>query len=279
MKKYALTLILFSSFLFSHEIHIWDANQYHENSESQKKTSEYILEKFTFNGHENVLDLGCGEGKISAYLASLIPKGKVTGVDLSPQMLAFAEENFPLSKHHNLNFQEGNACFLNFSNQFDIVFSFTALQWAENHEKALRSIRNALKPSGTVAISMPMGFPLSMQQVIDEMTAQSKWRDYYKDFSSGFNFVTLEEYKDLLFKVGFDINLIEKRPQKDLYQNKEALKGFLSQILPYLRPIPPEKKEEFMNQFIDRYLELEEIGEKDMPYFYPTHLIVIAHKR
>lgn len=279
MKKSILVLSLFSSLLFSHEVHIWDANQYHKNSSSQKKTSEYILEKFTFNGHEKILDLGCGEGKITAHLAALIPNGKITGVDLSPQMLAYAEENFPLSQYQNLNFQQGNACFLDFDNQFDIVFSFTALQWAEDHEKALRSIRNALKPSGTAAIAMPMGFPLSMQQVIDEMLAQSTWKEYFNDFSSGFNFVNLEEYQDLLFKVGFDINLIEKRPQKDVYESKEALKGFLSQILPYLRPIPADKKEEFLSQFVDRYLELEEIGENEKPYFYPTHLIVIAHKR
>lgn len=279
MKKYALILVFLSSLTFSHEIHIWDASQYHKNSESQTKTSEYILEKFTFNGRENILDLGCGEGKITAHLASLIPDGKVTGVDLSPQMLAFAEEKFPLAQYQNLNFQHGNACFLNFENQFDIVFSFTALQWVEDHEKALISIRKALKPSGTAAIAMPMGFPLSIQQVIDEMLAQSTWKEYFKDFSPGFNFVSLEKYQDLLFKVGFDINLIEKRPQKDLYQSKEALKGFLSQILPYLKPIPNDKKEAFLDQFVDRYLELEEIKEGEPLYFYPTHLIVIAHKR
>lgn len=280
MKK-IFTLLFLSAALFTHEVHIWDASSYNQNSISQQKTSQYLLEKFKFDGDEAVLDLGCGEGKLSAAISSLIPSGEITGIDLSSNMIDFAKESFPHHQFPNLSFNEGNACYLDYKDAFDVIFSFTALQWVEDHEKALKCMKRALKPNGTIAVAMPMGFPLTMNLAIEEMISDETWRPFFTDFSTGFNFVTLEKYETLLEMAGFDINLIEKMPQKDFFESKEALSSFMSQWFPYLRALPDDLKETFMSQFLDRYFELEEIdiANGEPVYFYPTHLIVIAHKK
>ncbi len=273
-----LLLIIQTSILSAYEVHVWDGKNYQENSESQKRTAEFILEKFKFDGNEEILDLGCGDGKISAQLSRFVPKGHTLGIDLSKNMIDFATQTFPVSEYHNLDFSTGDACKLAYENSFDLIFSFTALQWAQDHKEVLLGMHNALKSGGTIALSMPMGFPLTIDQALDEMASKEKWRAFFVDFSSGFNFVTLENYQSLLVQSGFEINLIEKIPQKDLFESKEVLRKFILQWLPHLRVIPQDLKASFMDEFIDRYMELEGIEEDDSVYFFPTHLTVIAHK-
>jgi ubiquinone/menaquinone biosynthesis C-methylase UbiE len=44
---------------------------------------------------EHILDVGCGDGKVTAELARAVPKGSVTGIDASPEMIRFARKTFP----------------------------------------------------------------------------------------------------------------------------------------------------------------------------------------
>ena len=278
LNKIISALLLQSVCLCAHAVHIWDGSDYHNNSESQKRSAEFIIEKFTFEGNEDVLDLGCGDGKISAKLSKLVPSGHATGLDLSKSMIEYAQQNFPPSQFNNLSFSTGNACELNFEDRFNVIFSFTALQWAEDHYKVLQGMHKALKADGTIAITMPMGLPLTVQQALEEMTAKDQWRGFFTDFSTGFNFVSLEQYQEILDKTGFKTNLIEKVAQKDIFESKEHLSQFMSQWLPYLRPIPNDLKAAFMSELLDRYIELEGIEANEPIYFCPNHLTVIAHK-
>ncbi len=54
-------------------MHIWDPDGYHNNSVIQYNAACELLNKFTINGSELVLDVGCGDGKISAKIAEKVP--------------------------------------------------------------------------------------------------------------------------------------------------------------------------------------------------------------
>lgn len=280
MKRF-LMLLMVSHSLFAHEVHIGDHKDEKPNMPLNKNTFEYLIQKFKFSGQEKILDLGCGDGTNTAYLTALIPKGKVLGLDWSEELLASAKVNFPIYQYPNLSFDKANEYNLNYENEFDIIFSFSKLQWAEDHKQVLMDIKKALKLNGTIAISMPMGLPLTMQEAVEEMENKEKWRPFFKDFSTGFNFISLEDYESLLENLGFEINLIEKRGQKEIFQNKEALSAFMAQWLPHLKVIPNDLKEEFMSQFLNRYLQLEgvDLNSENSIYFFPNHLMVIAHKK
>lgn len=279
-KKFALITLLNITSLFAYEVHIWDAKDYAENSLSQQTTAEYILEKFKFNGHEHILDVGSGDGKITAELSNQLPQGEIIGLDLSPNMVEFAKNRFNSCNYHNLKFIQGDACSIPYENSFDVIFSFTTLQWAKDHRQVIDGMHKALKSNGTIALSMPTGLPLTVQQAVDETIAKPEWRSFFTNFTTGFNFINADEYQKLLQEAGFQVNLIEKRAQKDLFENKEILQKFMSQWFPYLRPIPPALKQNFMSEVLDRYFELEGIDNtQGKPvYFFPTHLIIIAHK-
>lgn len=76
------------------------------------------------NGHEvhQVLELGCGTGLIIEELAKRKPGIPITGVDLTPEMLAIAKDR--LNGYHNVHLQQQNVCQLALPDQHDLVFSY-----------------------------------------------------------------------------------------------------------------------------------------------------------
>ncbi|PMB52888.1 SAM-dependent methyltransferase [Fischerella thermalis CCMEE 5201] len=97
--------------------------------------------------HSNILDLGCGTGRLLDRLANQFPDMYATGLDLSPQMLRVARQN---NRHHpRLIYVEGKAESLPFANsQFDAVFNtFSFLHYLQP-EQVLSEVARVLKKGG-----------------------------------------------------------------------------------------------------------------------------------
>ena len=68
----------------------WDAEDYARNSGAQARWALELIGKLALAGAEHVLDVGSGDGKITAELARRVPEGSVLGIDSSPEMVAAA---------------------------------------------------------------------------------------------------------------------------------------------------------------------------------------------
>jgi trans-aconitate 2-methyltransferase len=53
----------------------WDAKDYAKNSQNQYQWAKELIPKLKLKGNETLLDIGCGDGKITAELAKCIPNG------------------------------------------------------------------------------------------------------------------------------------------------------------------------------------------------------------
>jgi trans-aconitate methyltransferase len=47
----------------------WNPNDYHQHSSQLQKWARDILAKLALTGHEQILDIGCGDGKVTAEVA------------------------------------------------------------------------------------------------------------------------------------------------------------------------------------------------------------------
>ena len=83
----------------------WNAADYAANSAVQQTWARELIAQLHLRGDEHVLDVGCGDGKVTAEIAHAVPHGSVTGVDASPQMIDFARKTFPPSAIPNLTFR------------------------------------------------------------------------------------------------------------------------------------------------------------------------------
>src|ERR1700677_3378410 len=107
----------------------WDAADYAANSVVQQTWARELIAKLNLRGDEHILDVGCGDGKVTAEIARAVPRGSATGVDASPQRIKFAKKTFPPSEISNLKFQIMDARKIKFTRRFDCVFSNAALHW------------------------------------------------------------------------------------------------------------------------------------------------------
>src|SRR5687768_18104489 len=88
----------------------WHASDYSRLSGLQQAMAEEQLGRLTLEGSERILDVGCGDGKITAEIAARVPCGSVVGVDPSRDMVAFAASRFGTSADHpNLRFEVADA--------------------------------------------------------------------------------------------------------------------------------------------------------------------------
>ena len=98
-----------------------------------------------------ILDVATGTGDLAASMAK-IPSAKVTGYDLSPEMLAIARKKYP-----NIEFIEGYAEKLPFADRsFHVVSAGFGVRNFENLEQGMKEFHRVLKPGGRAYIIEPM---------------------------------------------------------------------------------------------------------------------------
>jgi ubiquinone/menaquinone biosynthesis C-methylase UbiE len=97
-----------------------------------------------------VLDVGCGTGMVSAWIASKVGSaGRVVGVDVSNEQLEFARERATGLGLRNLDFLALSASDLReVGMQFDLVYSRFLLVHLEHPEDAVREMLGRVKRGG-----------------------------------------------------------------------------------------------------------------------------------
>lgn len=191
-------------------IYTWNAKDYAFHSAAQQSWARELIAYLDVLGTEDILDLGCGDGKVSVELADLVADGSVIGVDNSEAMINLAQENYPSNKHPNLSFHIIDATKLSFENRFDVVFSNAVLHWVKNHQAVMAGMYQSLRAGGKILLSMGgKGGAEGIVSVLDDVKASSRWGQYFTHFEFPFTFPGIEEYQALLHASGFEIQRLE----------------------------------------------------------------------
>lgn len=254
----------------------WKGDEYAKNSESQKASAEDFIHGVQLQGVSAILDVGCGDGKITAALAQAIPQASVIGIDISSSMIQAATTAF--SNRNNLSFQVQDAAKINFDKKFDLITSFTVMQWVLEQAQALQGFERALKPGGRVCIQMPTGLPSAMQQALKTTIAKDRWKSYFTKFSAPWKFYQPDEYRTLLIDAHFTPIRLDVVTKHEHFPSRAAFHGFLKQWFPYLRPLPTDLKDAFLTDLLDDYLKILPLDDKGRVSFIVDRLEVEATK-
>lgn len=116
---------------------------------------ERVLDLANLTRGESVLDIGCGTGTLAIAASQRVgPKGSVSGVDASPEMLARARKKAGKARA-GIDFKNAVVEALPFGDaQFDAVLSTMMLHHLgpKLRLKCAREVRRVLKPGGRVLI-------------------------------------------------------------------------------------------------------------------------------
>ena len=138
---------------------IWNevAPRYHKRWASVNKgpfqSTKKLIELVKINKNDMVLDVACGTGVVTKQIQKKVGNaGHAIGVDTSTTAIKIAKKCN--EKIKNLDFVNIDAENFSFSKKFDIITCQYALFFFPNAQKALKNMKNSLKKSGKIGISV-----------------------------------------------------------------------------------------------------------------------------
>ena len=138
---------------------IWNeiAPRYHKRWASVNKgpfqSTKKLIELVKINKNNFVLDVACGTGVVTKQIQEKISKfGYTVGIDTSTTAIKIAKKWN--EKNKNLDFVNTDAENFTFSKKFDIITCQYALFFFPNAQKALKNMKNSLKKSGKIGITV-----------------------------------------------------------------------------------------------------------------------------
>ncbi len=236
---------------------IWDAEDYRAYSSQQKKWGRELIAKMALKGDEHVLDIGCGDGELTVEIAGLVPDGGVLGIDSSPEMIELASRTYPPQEFTNLDWRLMDAKEISFAEEFDFAFSNAVLHWVDDQPEVLRRVKEALRPGGRVLFQMGgRGNAMDMAMVLVSMLAREEWNRYFHGFVLPYHFQGPEEYRGWLEEAGLRPLRVELMNRDMVQKGREGLAGWVRTTwIPFTQRIPEEKREVFISELVDGYLE------------------------
>lgn len=241
---------MFSLFVLLALIDAWSGADYAKHSSVQQSHAERLIASLSLNGDERILDLGCGDGKISALLAEKVPRGHVLGIDPSESML---KEAYTFLNQGNLTFAKGNA--ESFLSQYplDHIVSIHVMHWVKDQQTALSNLYRNLKPGGQIHLLFAPS-----KEGLPYHTALKKtllsWEHKFQGFvDPKYNF-DMETYRKLLVEAGFHIDAIHYIYHESIHPTANFLKAWMFQWSQHRKFLPEEEQHAFMDQLVEEYL-------------------------
>jgi ubiquinone/menaquinone biosynthesis C-methylase UbiE len=136
----------------------YDQSRYESKSgQRMNRFHQHVLEEILSVGcfkKDNVLELGCGTGRLLPFVAGMA--GAVTGIDMSLSMLEVALRRKNETSLNNIQVLQGNALDMPFpDNHFDMVYSILMINLIPDYTRAFCEVRRVLKDGGVFLFSVP----------------------------------------------------------------------------------------------------------------------------
>ncbi len=180
----------------------WDPDRYAKNARFVADLGAPVVDLLAPRAGERILDLGCGDGVLTAKLASL--GCHVIGVDASAQQIEAARKL-------GLDARVVNGEALDFDSEFDAVFSNAALHWMRDPAKVIAGVHRALRPHGRFVAEL--GGYGCVAKIKKALVEGLNRRGIDGEAASPWYFPTVDDYSQHLTRGGFAVNYIALIPR------------------------------------------------------------------
>jgi trans-aconitate 2-methyltransferase len=155
---------------------VWDPQQYARYTSFRSRPFVELVGRIPAEKPSQIVDLGCGDGSLTATLAERWPAAAIEGIDSSPDMLAKA------APRPGLTFRLGNIADWRPAQPVDVIVSNAALQWVDGHIDLLPRFIEGLTPGGFLAFQVPGNFDGPSQGIRPPAWGRSARRPTWLDW-------------------------------------------------------------------------------------------------
>lgn len=126
------------------------AGRYDAHTGVQKTIGAELIERLGSRSFGHILDIGCGTGSYTNLLHERHPAAKITGLDLSAEMIKVARDKLA---GPGIEFLVGDAETITFDAPFDLISSNACFHWFADLERTIAKCAAALTEDGLLAFS------------------------------------------------------------------------------------------------------------------------------
>jgi trans-aconitate 2-methyltransferase len=226
----------------------WDAETYDAISDPQFSWGMEVLERLELRGDEDVIDAGCGSGRVAEQLLARLPEGSLLAVDGSEAMIEKARERLGDRTAYMVTDLSG----LEVPEPVDLIFSTATFHWIVDHERLFRRLRTALRPGGRlVAQCGGQGNVAEHAKAIRAVTALPEFVPHFEGMTAMWNFAGPEETERRLQAAGFQEAHCWLEPKP--YQPSDPLRFTMTVTLgPHLARLPENLRQPFAETVLER---------------------------
>jgi trans-aconitate methyltransferase len=231
----------------------FDGKKYQQASSHQKEWGLRLIQELNLSGAEEILDLGCGDGGLTAQLAELVPRGRVMGIDASLGMIAAARKR----EGSNLVFLLRDIDDLEFDSEFDVVFSNAALHWVKDHDAMLRNVHRSLKPGGVMRLNFAADGNCShFFSVIRQAMEQPSFARHFSGFDWPWFMPAVDEYSALMRRLPFAEVRVWGENADRYFPDQDAMIRWIDQpsLVPFAQHMSDADKAQFRSWVIGRMI-------------------------
>jgi len=234
----------------------WNAQDYAKSSSAQAAWAQDLIAKLNLSGNETVLDVGCGDGKVTAEMARRLPDGFVLGIDSSSEMVEFAIAEHLQLAIANLQFACMDARQIESNRPFDVVFSNAVLHWVDDHPAFLRGASRVLRSRGKLVTSCGgKGNAADIVRVFEALIQHPTWQAYFTNSQFPYFFCSPDDYAVWLADSHFQPVRVDLVPKDMIHAGKEGLASWIRTTwMPYIHRVPESRREELIEEFLQEYL-------------------------
>ena len=233
----------------------FDGEKYKQASSQQKAWGRKLIAELDLRGDEHILDLGCGDGALTAELAELVPDGSVLGIDSSVSMIETARRDHDGA---NLRFELCDINAIDFESEFDVIFSNAALHWVKNHRRLLANVYKSLKDRGTARFQFAGdGNCSNLIAVLQETISQKDYAGYFENFEWPWYMPVVEQYRKLLDEAAFVEKRLWHQDANKHFGSAEEMVRWIDQpgLVPFLRHVDEKDRQHFRDAVVERMIE------------------------
>lgn len=233
----------------------WNPEAYVGSSAAQESWGEELHGKLNLRGDENIVDIGCGDGRLTAQLAKRVPHGKVVGLDASRAMVEHARSTW--GSLPGLEFRLADARSFRVDFPVDVLVSNAVLHWIHDLDPVFAACHRALKPGGRILFQMGgVGNTARLVDTAKELQDRDRWREY---FPAGMPRVWTMHSPEEALQGMASVGLVPVRAQlihRDMVHAnpKDFLAWMRSTWFSVIEPVPATLREQLLTEIRDAYL-------------------------